>query len=337
MTWLNDEGFLQRRQKMKKTVFVLVAAWVLFGPYPAEAQKVHRIGSLVATDMFIPAYDGFKKRMAELGYIEGKNIRYEFHNANGEPNALKALAEKLVKDKYDVIVTSSTTATAPVAKATAGSNIPVVFLSSGNPLEFVKSYASSGNNITGISSSSLDLIDKRMELLKELAPGTKQVIALHVPSGINYEETRRLTLKAARKLGLALVEVEPSGYEEIKSKMSAFVSHKLGDAVFLPSDAAVIVVVEEIAQQAIKERLPVVGPNIENVKRGVLAAYSSDYFALGQQGAVLVDKILKGARPTDLPIEQPYKLKLALNLKTAKAIGLKLPKEILLRANEVIE
>ena len=275
--------------------------------------------------------------MAELGYVEGRNITYEFHNANGERDALKAMAEKLVKDKHDVIVTSSTTATAPVARASAGTNVPVVFLSAGNPLEFIKSYASSGNNITGISSSSLDLIDKRMELLKELTPGIKRVIALQVPSGTNYEEVRRLILKAAKKLGLALVEVEPSGYEELKSKISGFVTRKLGDAVFLPPAAAVIVVVEEIAQQAIKERLPVVGPNIENVKRGVLAAYSSDYFALGQQGAVLVDKILKGARPTDLPIEQPYKLKLALNLKTAKAIGLKIPREILLRANEVTD
>ena len=325
------------RDRMKKLISALLGLWVLAGHDPVEAQKVYRIGSLVATDQFIPAFNGFKKKMAELGYVEGRNITYEFHNANGERDALKAMAEKLVRDKHDVIVTSSTTATAPVARASAGTNVPVVFLSAGNPLEFIKSYASSGNNITGISSSSLDLIDKRMELLKELTPGIKRVIALQVPSGTNYEEVRRLTLKAAKKLGLALVEVEPSGYEELKSKISGFVTRKLGDAVFLPPDAAVIVVVEEIAQQAIKERLPVVGPNIENVKRGVLAAYSSDYFALGQQGAVLVDKILKGARPTDLPIEQPYKLKLALNLKTAKAIGLKIPREILLRANEVTD
>lgn len=274
--------------------------------------------------------------MAELGYIEEKNIKYDLHNAKGERDALKTLAEKLVKDKHDVIVTSSTTATAPVAKASAGTNIPVVFLSAGNPLEFVKSYASSGNNITGISSSSLDLIDKRMELLKELAPKLKRVIALQVPGEINYEETRRLTQEAAKRLGLALVEIQAS-HEEIKRKISGLITRKLGDGVLVPPVAAVIGAIEEIAQQAIKERLPVVGANIENVKRGALAAYSSDYFALGQQGAVLVDKILKGAKPSDLPIEQPFELKLVLNLKTAKAIGLKLPKETLIRADEVIE
>jgi len=322
---------------MNKTVSALIFGFVLSLANSSEAQKVYRIGALVATDQFIPAFEGFKKKMAELGYIEEKNIKYDLHNAKGERDALKTLAEKLVKDKHDVIVTSSTTATAPVAKASAGTNIPVVFLSAGNPLEFVKSYASSGNNITGISSSSLDLIDKRMELLKELVPRVKRVITLQVPSGTNYEKARHLTLEAARKLGLVLVEVEVSNHEEIKSKISGLVTRKLGDGVFIPPDAAVIVVMEEIAQQAIKEQLPVVGPNIENVKRGALAAYSSDYFALGQQGAVLVDKILKGAKPSDLPTEQPFKLKLVLNLKTAKAIGLKIPKEILIRADELIE
>ena len=232
---------------MKKLISALIGLWVLAGHDPVEAQKVYRIGSLVATDQFIPAFNGFKKKMAELGYVEGRNITYEFHNANGERDALKAMAEKLVRDKHDVIVTSSTTATAPVARASAGTNVPVVFLSAGNPLEFIKSYASSGNNITGISSSSLDLIDKRMELLKELTPGIKRVIALQVPSGTNYEEVRRLTLKAAKKLGLALVEVEPSGYEELKSKISGFVTRKLGDAVFLPPDAAVTCSVKERA------------------------------------------------------------------------------------------
>ena len=327
-----------KKAKMKRMVLATLFGSLLFCfTSLVEAQKVYRVGSLVATDQFTPALEGFKKKMAELGYAEGKNITYEFHNANGERNALKILAEKLVKDKHDVIVTSSTTATAPVAKASAGTNIPVVFLSAGNPLEFIKSYVSSGNNITGISSSSLDLVDKRMELLKELAPGVKRVIALQVPSGANYKETSYLTLEAAKKLGLVLVEVQASGHEEIKSKTSSFVARKLGDALFLPPDAAVITAIEEIAQQAIAERLPVMGPNIENVKRGALAAYSSDYFALGQQGAVLVDKIIKGARPADLPIEQPYRLKLVINLRTAKAIGLKIPKEILLRADEVIE
>jgi putative ABC transport system substrate-binding protein len=138
---------------MKKARLFVVLGFLFFCfTDSVEAQKVYHIGALVAEDLFLPSFEGFKKKMSELGYLEGKNIKYYLHNAKGEQEALKKLAEQLLKDKHDVIVTSSTTATAPMAKATAGTNIPVVFLSAGNPLRFVKSYSSSGNNLTGISS-----------------------------------------------------------------------------------------------------------------------------------------------------------------------------------------
>jgi putative ABC transport system substrate-binding protein len=135
---------------------------------------------------------------------------------------------------------------------------------------------------------------------------------------------------------LAEVEIQAMNAEEVK-KHVFLIAHKLGDGLLVPPDATFVGATEEIAQHAIKERLPAVGPNVQTVGRGLLAAYSSDYYSLGQQGAVLVDKILRGARPTELPIEQPHKFKLLINLKTAKAIGLKVPKEMLLRADEVIE
>src|SRR3990167_4796615 len=126
-------------------------AWM--SPARALAQRVYRIGALVADDQFVPAFEGFKHKMAAIGYIEGKNVQYDFHNAKGDRGTLKKLAQKLVQDKPDLIVTSSTTATAPVAKATEGTNLPVVFLSAGKT--------------TGISTSSIDLTGKRLELLKE--------------------------------------------------------------------------------------------------------------------------------------------------------------------------
>lgn len=306
-------------------------------PQWAEAQKAYRIGALVAEDQFVPAFEGFKKKMAEIGYTDGKNIQYNFHNGKGNLETIRKLAQKIVQDKPDIIVTSSTTATVPVAKLTEGSSLPVVFLSAGNPLRLVKSYVSSGNNLTGISTSSLDLIEKRIELLKELAPETKRVIALQTRGGANYEEARRITREAAKKFRMALVEVEVKDSEEIKNKLSALITRKLGEAVFTPPDTPVIAAIEYIAQQAIREKLPVVGSNIETAKKGVLAAYSPDYFNLGMQAALLVDKIFKGARPTDLPIEMPLKFKLVINRKTAQAIGLKLPREILLRADELID
>lgn len=322
---------------MRRWIISLVVLSILLSQGLVQAQKVYRVGALVASDQFVATFEGFKKRMAELGYTEGKNIKYDFYNAKGDRDTLKKLAHKLVQDKPDVIVTSSTTATAPVAKASEGTNIPVVFLSAGNPLRFVKSYASSGNNLAGISTSSLDLTEKRMELLKELASGVKRVVSLNNPKGENYEDHLRSTREGAKKLGLELTEVNAESQEEITQKLPTLINRKLGDALFGTPDARINAAMKEIAQQAIKEKLPYIAANIGDVQRGALATYSADYYSLGQQGAVLVDKVLRGARPMDLPIEQPFKLNLVINLMTAKAIGLKIPKEILLRADEVIE
>ncbi|MCZ6623686.1 MAG: ABC transporter substrate-binding protein [Deltaproteobacteria bacterium] len=309
----------------------------LMSPHSADAQKVYRISVLVSADAFVPAFEGFKKKMGELGYTEGKNIKYDFHNAKGDKKRLTTLAQKIVQDKPDVIATSSTTATVPVARMTKGTNIPVVFLSSGNPLKFVKSYASSGNNLTGISSAGIDVTEKRVELLKELAPWIEKVISLQNPEGVNYREHRKAMRRAAKKLGLELVEVNVTSSDELVRKADKIFTRELGDAVIHPPDAIINSGIRKTISHAIEARLPSVAANVGGVKAGALATYAADYYALGQQGAVLVDKILKGARPMDLPIEQPFKLRLVINLKTARAMGLDLPREILLRADEVIE
>src|SRR3989338_5319192 len=216
--------------RMRPGLFFALPVLLLFTSSPlALAQSVYRIGALVADDQFVPAFEGFKKRMAELAYIEGKNIRYEFYNAKGSREALKRLAQKLVQDKPDLIVTSSTTATAPMAKAIQGTNLPVVFLSAGNPLAFVKSYVSSGNNLTGITTSSIDLTEKRMEVLKELVPGIRRVIALHNPKSENYEANLKATRAAASRLGLVLVEVNAQSGEELIKRASELLTRKLGE------------------------------------------------------------------------------------------------------------
>jgi putative ABC transport system substrate-binding protein len=323
---------------MKTSLLSLMLGFLLCLAGSAEAQKVYRIGALMANDQFVPAFEGFRRKMAELGYVEGKNTNYDFHNAKGNLDALKKLAQKIVQGKPDLIVTSSTSATIAVSKLTEGTDLPVVFLFSGNPLKLVKSYASSGNNLTGISSSILDLTEKQLELFKELAPRVSRVILIRNQRGVNYEDYAILTRKAASRVGLTVVEIEfrATNADEVKKQLF-LITRKSGDGLLIPPDATLEGASESIAQQAIKEKLVTVGPNVQGVRRGFLAGYSSEYYALGQQGAVLVDKILKGARPTDLPIEQAYKLRLVINLKTARAIDLKIPKEILLRADEVIE
>lgn len=323
--------------KMRRALFFALSVLLLFtSPQLALAQKVYRIGGLVSADQFLSSLEGFKNRMTEMGYIEGKNVRYDLHNSKGDPESLKSLAKKLVEDKPDLIVTSSTTATLPVAKATEGTNIPVVFLSAANPLKFVKSYSSSGNNLTGVSSSSLDLTEKRLELLKQLVPNGKRVISLHNRAGVNYEDHLRLTREGAKRLALNLVEVDVTSAEGLRQKLPVL-TKKVGDAIFLQPDALITAAIKDIAQHAVAERLPCIPAIVENVRHGALATYSTDYFDMGRQGAVLVDKVLRGSKPSDLPIELPSKLQLVINLKTAKAIGLKIPKEILLRTDQVIE
>ena len=302
----------------------------------AATEKILTIGSLNTADQFINAVQGFKSRMVELGYKEGQNIRYEYHNSQGNAEQLRTMAQELVHEKVDMIVTTSTTGTVAAAKATKGMRIPVVFLSAANTQLLVKGFSGSGSNLAGISSASLELTGKRFELLRELVPGAKRMVIPVDPKGVNYRMIVEEDRDAAAKLGFAISELHVRNVGEIASAVKA-ISRKSYDAVFSPADTTVSAGIDWVVKQAIKEKLPSITALLVNVNRGCLATYASDYAALGRQGAILADKILKGANPADLPVELPDKIKLVLNLKTAKAIGLKIPETMLLRADEVIE
>lgn len=318
--------------------FVLIAAVMGFVPvaHGAVAQKIITIGSLNTADQFLDAFEGFKSRMAELGYKEGRTVRYEYHNSKGNADKLRASAQKLVQDNVNMIVTTSTTGTAAAAKATGGTGIPVVFLSAANTQLLIKDFSGSGSNLAGISSASLELTAKRFELLKELAPGAKRMAVPVDPKGVNYNVIVEENRQAAAKLGFVISEIHVRSVDEIAPAVGA-ITRKSYDAVFSPADTLVSAGIDWVVKQAIKEKLPSITALLVNVNHGCLATYASDYTALGKQGAVLADKILKGAKPAALPVELPDKIKLALNLKTAKAIGIQISKTMLLRADEVIE
>ena len=303
---------------------------------PAEAQRIYNIGSLNTGDSFINAFEGFRERMTELGYRERQNVRYQYYNSRGNEELLRTIAHKLVYDKVDLIVTSSTTATVAAARATQGTPIPVVFLSAGNSQKLFKSFSGSGNNLAGISSASLELTGKRFELLKELAPRTKKVAIPLDPNGVNYNAIVAEVKATAPRFGLAYSEIHVHRVEEI-STIARSMTRKKYDAIYHPPDSLVTEGVEQVVDQAIKEKLPLVTSLLVNVRRGCLATYAADYPALGKQAAALADKIFKGIKPSELPIELPYKLHLVLNLQTARAIDLKIAKEILLRADQVFE
>jgi putative tryptophan/tyrosine transport system substrate-binding protein len=319
----------------RKTVCLLSIWLLLTCAQPALAQKVHRVDALVSEDFFVSVFEGFKARMAEMGYVERRSIQYSLRNANGDQKLLQKLALELVQDKPDLIVTAPATATLAVTKANEVSRIPLVFLGASNPLEFVKSYASSGNNVTGISTAALDLTGKRLELLKELAPWVERLASINNPDGVNYKDNLLAVRQATKKFGLELWEINVANKKEIEQAIST-ITHKAVDAVFLPPDRVITGNMDVFVTQCIREKLPLIPPP-GAISLGGLATYGHDYSGLGRQGAILVDRILRGAKPSDLPIEQPYRLKLVVNVKTAKAIGLKIPKEILLRADEVIE
>ena len=326
------------RAKSSKGINFLSVAIILLAcsAQDAKAQKILTIGSLNTAEQFIDAFEGFKSRMVELGYKEGHNVRYAHHNSKGNADVLRSMAQKLVDDKVDMIITTSTTGTVVAAKATAGTRIPVVFLSAGNPQKLVKNYGTSGSNLAGISSASLELTAKRFELLKELYPRAKRIAMPVDPKGVNYQSIVAEIQESTPRLGYAVSEVHVLSVADV-AKVAPSITRKNYDGIFMPADSLVSEGIKAWVRQSIKEKLPLVTSLLVNVKRGCLLTYASDYTALGKQGAVLADKILKGAKAADLPIELPDKIFLALNLKTAKAIGLRIPKEILLRTDETFE
>jgi len=325
-----------------KIVKVMVAALLGIGVFllgaatSVQAQKKFSIGSLNTADQFINSFEGFRARMAELGYRDGQNVRYQYYNSRGNDELLKTLAQKLAQDKLDLIVTSSTSATVAAAKATEVSRTPVLFLSAGNPQKVVKSFASSGNNLAGISSGSLELMGKRMELLREIAPKASRVAMPVDINSVNLAANGQEVAEAAARFGFKVTELKVASPEELE-KITAGIKRKDFDAIFMPAESMVSNGIDALAKVATTERLPLISSLLVLVKRGALASYAADYSDLGGQGAVLADKILRGARPASLPIERPRKFKLAINLKTAKSIDLRIAKELLLRADDVID
>jgi len=321
---------------MRAFAAVFCASFIVLAPLRAFAEKIYSIGSLNTADQFITAFEGFRERMAETGYHDGKNVRYQYYNSRGNADLLRTIARKLVQEKVDMIVTSSTTGTVVAAKATEGTQIPVLFLSSGNPQVLVKSFVSSGTNLAGISSASLELMGRRLELLRELAPQAKRIALPLDRKNVNYKANLAEILEAAGKLNLSVSELPVASVEELV-KTSSSINRKTYDAIFSSADSVITEGIDSLVNQAAKEKLPLITSLLVNVQRGCLATYAADYRALGKQGAVLAHKIFKGAKPADLPIELPHKINLVLNTNAAKNIGLTVPKALLLRADVIFE
>jgi putative ABC transport system substrate-binding protein len=310
--------------------------------FPAEAQqtgKVPRIGFLDASTSSGSAVllEAFQQEMSKLGWIEGKNITTEYRFAEGKNERLPELAADLVRLKVDVIV-GTATAPASAAKRTT-STIPIVMVNVGDPVgaNLVANLARPGGNVTGLSSLSPELSGKRLELLKETVPRLTRVGVLwqsvNVGQELQMKEIRAAALALELKLQEIETELDPKGLE---SAFQAAKQRQVG-AIMTSAGRRLFGERKRIVELAGKYRLPAIYIQKEFVDEGGLMSYGTDYADLFRRAAVYVDKILKGTKPTDLPVEQATKFEFILNLKAAKQISLIIPVDLLARANKVIK
>ncbi len=320
---------------------VILACAFLAAPTTAPAQpatKLARIGvlTLSTTTWAGPEGEAFRQGLRELGYTEGQNIALEHRDAGGRAERLPAMASELVRLKVDVIVTQSNVAALAAKKATQ--TIPIVMAIAGDPVKagVVGNLASPGGNVTGLTLMQTELSSKRLQLLREVAPGTTLVAVIWNPSDPPAADSLRETEAAARSLGLKLRAIEARSSTELDAAFRAVADLRPGAFMTLPG-GMFQANVQRIVDFAAKHRLPGVFPNRVFVDAGGLLSYASSLTANWRRAAVFVDKILKGARPGDLPIEQPTQFELVVNLKTARALGLTIPPAVLARADDVIK
>jgi putative ABC transport system substrate-binding protein len=308
---------------------------------PAEAQqptKVPRIGFLAATKPAAVAarVAAFRQGLRELGYAEGKNIVVDYRYAEGNADRERELAAELVRLKVDVIVTTGPTVTRTAKESTA--TIPIVFAEDGDPVAsgFAASLARPGGNITGLSAEYPEISGKQLELLKEIVPRLSRVAVLgNSTQPGNPQELREVEL-AAKAFGVKLQYLDVLSPKDIETAFRA-ASKGHADAVLVLASQLVTSHPKQFVELAAKSRLPAIYWSPEFVEAGGLMSYSVNITDLFRRAATYVDKILKGAKPADLPVEQPTKFEFVINLKAAKQIGLTIPPNVLARAGRVIK
>jgi putative ABC transport system substrate-binding protein len=322
---------------MTASSIICLALLLLAAPLTAEAQqarRIVRIGLLVNNTS--PHLQAFETGLRELGYVEGQNIVIERRNAKGESSRLPALATELVRLRLDVIVAPDPPSTRAARSVTG--TIPIVIRSSDDPVEsgLVTSLARPGGNITGLYSLYAELGPKRLELIKEALPQVTRVAVLWDPTFSGGPARWKEVEHAARALGLTLVSAEASSSDRLEAAFHAAMRQRV-EALITLRNPVIVVHKSRVVELAAKSRLPAMYDDREFVEAGGLMAYGANLDDLYRRAATYVDKIVKGARPADLPIERATKFELVINRKTARALGLTIPPQVLLRADHVVE
>ncbi len=314
------------------TIWLLCVGVALAGA-PA---RPYRVAVLLPGLTFSPALEGFREGLAQLGYHEEKDIAFMVEDAQGEVASLASRAARLVEAKPDVIFTVSTAPTARAKQATT--TVPIVFAFVADPLRsgLIASYASSQNNLTGITSYAGPLSGKRLEILQEVAPGIKRVLVLVAPQEQVAETSFQFLAEVAPKLGIELVRHDVTSKEELAQRLKA-VPQDAVDAIYYNPSNLIGAHLDLLIDKAKEERLPMAVTDSSMVERGALVSYGPDMRLLGMQAAKLVAKILKGTKPSEMPVQTPEQLPLTINRTTAKAIRLDIPRSILERTERVVE
>jgi putative tryptophan/tyrosine transport system substrate-binding protein len=326
---------------MNRRAFVaMVCGSIVAAPLAGEAQqsaKGHRIGLLIgSSESFVAPYIAiFRQALRALGYVEGGNIAIEYRYADGDYNRLPALAADLVRRKVDIVVTEGTPPTRAARQATT--TIPIVMTVTGDPVAagLVTNLARPGGNLTGASFFFPEMAAKRVQLLKEVIPTLSRVTVVWNPSNAVHGPVVKSVEEAAKALGVAVQHVKIRLPADVDDALLAISRGR--DSLVVLEDAMINVCSTQIADAAAKHRLPTIFGLTTFVEAGGLMAYGPNRPELWRRAATFVDKILRGAKPGDLPVEQPVRFDLAINVRTAERLRLTIPAAVLVRADQVIE
>jgi putative tryptophan/tyrosine transport system substrate-binding protein len=326
---------------MDRRTFIGTAGGLLAAPFAAFGQqplgKVYRIGFLGtqrASD-YVTRLEALRMGLRELGYVENRNFVIEFRSAEGKYDRVPGLAVELIGLKVDVLVVDSSVTALAAKHITTTTPIVVASIGDAVNMGLIASYAKPGGNITGMSFLLEELTAKRLELLKQAKPSIAKVAVLTRPVNPAFVQVLRVLRSEAERNMVQIEPIEVRDASELESTFSTLATRGF-DAIFLHSDAVFFTHAESIAALAVKHRIASVGP-WDFGKAGGLIGYGVNVMDNYRHIAVFVDKILKGAKPADMPVEQPTKVELVINMKTAKALGLTIPQSLLLRADEVIQ
>jgi len=331
-------NLVAKRWSVVNVILITLLFPLCFSAEAQQSTKVARIGYLSGASSSAIAFriEAFRQGLRELGYVEGKNIVIEYRYAERQPDRLPALAAELVRLKVDVIVSSGSGNTRAAREAT--STIPIIMTQDNDPVGngFVASLARPGGNITGLATLRLELSGKQLELLKEIIPKLSHVAFFGTSTDPANGQSLKETELAAGKLGVKVQYLDVLSPKDIETAFRAAGAGRAEAVLMLVAGPAVNSGRAEFARVAIKSRLPAIYYQREYVEAGGLMSYGVSVTDLDRRAATYVDKILKGAKPADLPVEQPTKFELVINLKAAKQIGLTIPPNILARADKVI-